>query len=116
MGCPMSSTHQYPFAKCGSCGWLHIAMPAAVAQKAVADFNAARERGGWPDRPAVYDRYLRCRHCGASTHQFLPALESDARHGITLQGCVVERADFGVTVEIVSYDKLAAPNPTAPTR
>ncbi len=88
----MSSTHQYPFAKCGACGWLHVAMPAADAHKAVTDHNAARDRGGWPDRPAAYDRYLRCHRCGASTDQFVPALETDARHGATLHACVVEHA------------------------
>jgi hypothetical protein len=93
----MSSTHQYPFAKCGACGWLHVAMPAADAHAAVAKFNAAREKGNWPDQVATYERYLRCRHCGASTDQFVPAVETDARHGVTLQPCVIERANFGVT-------------------
>lgn len=72
-------------------------MPAADALKAVAKFNAARERGNWPDRPADYDRYLRCHRCGASTAQFLPAVESDARYGVTLQPCVIERAGSGVS-------------------
>lgn len=90
-----SSTHRYPFATCGACGWLHVVMPVGDARKAVADFNSARAKGNWPDRLATYERYLRCHRCGASTDQFVEAVESDARHGATLHACVIESASFG---------------------
>lgn len=86
----MTSTHSYPFAKCHVCGWLHVAVPAADARAETADTNAGFEQAG-EARRAKYESFLHCSRCRADSAKFLPAAESDAPSGVTLQSVVVER-------------------------
>lgn len=67
------SSSGYREMKCAACGWVHAAIPEHVA----------RAEGG------DYSRFLRCYRCGADTAQFVPAVDSDAPLGCTLQPCVV---------------------------
>ncbi len=64
---------QYPEVKCSACGWVHVAIPLAVAKASSEDI----------------ERYMRCFRCGRPTSQFVPAEESDAPLGCTLQACVM---------------------------
>ncbi len=74
--------------KCGVCGWVHIALPRPVAEASVAEALAYAKSKGEPATESV-SSYRKCFRCGQSTSQFVPALESDAPAGSTLQACVM---------------------------
>lgn len=85
------TTFQPPdYVKCPACGWLHFEISAATARAEVAEVNAHLRAVGEPEN-ASFDRYLRCFRCGADTAGFVPAQESDAPLGCTIQPAVVER-------------------------
>jgi hypothetical protein len=52
--------------------------------------NEAFALQGIPQR-AFFDRCLRCLRCNADTATFVPAKESDAPLGVTIQPVVIER-------------------------
>lgn len=78
------------FLKCPRCGWLHFAVSAESARQQVADANAHLRSLGEPERASL-DSYMHCFHCGDDTACFLPAVESDAPSGVTIQPVVTER-------------------------
>lgn len=78
------------FVKCPRCGWLHFAVSAESARQQVADANAHLRSLGEPERASL-DSYMHCFRCGEDTAGFLPAVESDAPSGVTIQPVVTER-------------------------
>lgn len=78
------------FVKCTACGWLHFAISAAAALEEMQGMNEMLEREG-SDRKATLEAYLRCFRCGADSATFVPAQESDAPPGVTIQAVVVQR-------------------------
>lgn len=64
---------QYREMKCARCGWVHVAIPRAVAEESGGDI----------------ERYLHCFRCGRPTSQFVPAEPGDAPLGCTIQACVM---------------------------
>lgn len=58
--------------KCNKCGWVHAAIPPAVAQQST-----------------DYDGYYKCFRCGTPSDAFVPAKEDDAPEGCTIQAVVV---------------------------
>jgi hypothetical protein len=61
----------------------------------ISDVNEHLRRGGEPATASLKD-YCRCSHCGADTVGFLPAVESDAPPGVTIQPVVlIARAELG---------------------
>lgn len=61
--------------KCPRCGGVHAAVPLDVAQRHEATV-------------ADYESFFRCFNCGAPSHEFVPAQDSDCMTGVTIQ-CVV---------------------------
>ena len=82
--------HEPPnYVKCPQCGWLHFTISERDARASVAwalaqplSHNVAR---------SPFERYLRCFSCGANTATFVPAVESDAPTGATLNPVVILR-------------------------
>ena len=73
-------THRFSEVKCPKCGWVHVAIPMAVALA-----NS--------DTDEDLERYLKCFRCGTPTLDFVPALEGDAPNGCTLQAVVLAPSD-----------------------
>ena len=81
---------QFPKVKCPTCGWVHIAIPAADARKQVTAVNeACIELGRCPG--ASMTEYMRCVRCRADSVTFVPANNGDAPTLATLQPVVTER-------------------------
>lgn len=78
------------FVKCPTCGWLHFAIAEADALEEMRGVNEILEHEG-SGRKATLEAYLRCFRCGADSAAFVPAQESDAPPGVTIQAVVVER-------------------------
>jgi hypothetical protein len=78
------------YVKCPTCGWLHFAVSAESAVEQVDAVNEAFALQGIPQR-AFFDKYLRCFRCNADTATFVPAQETDAPLGVTIQPVVIER-------------------------
>ena len=70
-----SMMHRFPEVKCPKCGWVHVAIPMAVACE-----NSSNDD---------MEQYLKCFRCGAPALDFVPALEGDAPVGCTLQAVVL---------------------------
>lgn len=78
------------FVKCPACGWLHFKIPAAAAHEQIRKSNEMLTREDC-FRKATLDMYLHCFRCGADSAGFVPAQESDAPSGATIQAVIVER-------------------------
>ena len=80
--------HEPPnYVKCPRCNRLYFTVSEQAARADVAwslaqplSHNVAR---------APFERYLSCYSCGADTATFLPAVESDAPAGVTIQPVVM---------------------------
>ena len=81
----------YKAYKCHKCGWVHAAIPDAVAQEQVKAANTWCASKGEPQSETI-ERYMRCFRCGAPTSGFVPAQADDAPTGSTIQGVVVPGA------------------------
>lgn len=70
-----SMMHRFPEVKCPKCGWVHVAIPKAVA----------RENSSNDDM----EPYFKCFRYGAPALDFVPALEGGAPVGCTLQAVIL---------------------------
>ena len=76
--------------KCPACGWLHFEVSAVAALSELCGVNQMLAQEG-SERKATFEAYLRCFRCGADSATFVPASESDAPSGVTIQAVVLER-------------------------
>lgn len=80
--------------KCPRCGWMHLGISLEDAQEQVrqaqafyvvaSKINHVTMRG--PD--AYLEGYKRCRRCGATSADFVPAMPGDVPHGPALQAVI----------------------------
>lgn len=82
------------YVKCHRCGRVHYSVSAEYARYTVEGmgnvlrtFNADERVSAGPS----LDAYMRCSKCGADSAGFVPAQETDAPLGATIQPVVVER-------------------------
>lgn len=85
---PSSTATPYPLYKCSACGWVHTALPRPVAEASVAEALAHSRALGEPETERL-SRYSQCFRCSQPTSQFVPALDTDAPTGCTLQSCLL---------------------------
>lgn len=74
---------------CLGCGWVHVAVSAAHAKRAVEEFNSwwetqPPEVQSYYQGPACIEQYAMCFLCGRSYKQFRDSVEGDCPEGCTL--------------------------------
>ena len=87
--------------KCPKCGWVHIGISEADAERSVADFNEYYEslstqgREPFGGKPASTEGYKRCFRCKSPSETFVPANEADAPLGARLQVVIAPETTTG---------------------
>lgn len=76
------------FVRCVHCGQTHVSVPAEWARIRVEEYNRLSKQNGW-GQTALYERYLRCSRCGASSATMVPTLQSRWESGLTIQLVVI---------------------------